>query len=188
MSSSLERQMWVENAVKCFRQHFTECGWIVPENVRVSVGIPKGMHGQKKAIGQCWSDKSTSDGYYEIFTSPEQGKEKDHLETIAHELVHATVGTQEGHRGKFKECALAIGFVGKMTTTPAGEKMAHCVKMIINSIGFYPAGRLDISQRKKKATYMLKCQCPECGYVVRTTAQWLALGDPICPVDKVGMN
>lgn len=188
MSTSINRQAWIEKAVTAFRVHFKECGWTIPDNVRISVGIPKGMHGSKKAIGQCWSDTVTSDGYYEIFTSPEQGKEVDHLETIAHELVHATVGTKEGHRGKFKVCALDVGFVSPMTSTPAGEKMKNTIQAIINSIGYYPAGALDISQRKKKQTYMIKCQCPECGYVVRTTAQWLAQGDPICPVDNVGMN
>lgn len=77
MSTSLERQMWLEKVVLALRQHFLDCGWTVPHNVRVSIGIPKGMHGQKKAIGQCWSDRATSDGYYEIFSSPEQGAEFD---------------------------------------------------------------------------------------------------------------
>lgn len=188
MSTSLERQMWIEKAVQCFRIHFQECGWTIPQNVRVSIGIPKGMHGQKKAIGQCWSDRATSDGYYEIFSSPEQGQEFDHLETIAHELIHATVGTEAGHKGLFKLCALDVGFVGPMTTTPSGDKMKAAIQRIINSIGFYPAGKLNINDRKKKKTYMIKCECSACGYVVRTTQQWLAYGDPICPVDKIGMN
>ena len=188
MSSSFERQRWLERVVIHLRQHFHECWWNVPDNVRVSVGIPKGMHGSKKAIGQCWSDKASSDGFYEIFSSPEQGLEFEHIETLAHELIHATVGTQEGHKGKFKACALAIGFVGPMTSTPSGDKMKACINKIISMVGPYPAGKLNINNRKKVKTYMIKCQCPECGYTVRTTQQWLAYGDPICPVDNVGMN
>lgn len=187
-ASSIERQMWCENAVKAFRSHFAECGYAIPDNVRVSVGIPKGQHGSKKAIGQCWSDKVSADGHYEIFTSPEQGREVDHLETIAHELVHATAGTEAGHKGLFKLCALAVGFKMPMTTTPADTKMSECIKRIINSIGYYPAGALDIIQRKKKGTYMLKCACPACDYVVYTTQKHLQKGDPICPVDGSGMN
>lgn len=187
MSTSLERQMWCEKAVGHFRNHFADCWWTIPQNVRISVGIPK-HSGHKKAIGQCWPVEASTDGFYELFTSPEQGNEIDHLETIAHELVHATVGTKVGHRGPFKACAEAVGFIGPMTTTPAGPLMKKVCQNIVNSIGYFPAGALDITQRKKKATYLLKCQCPECGYTVRTTAQWLALGDPICPVDKVGMN
>lgn len=188
MSTSLERQMWIEKVVLALRQHFLDCGWTVPNNVRVSIGIPKGMHGSKKAIGQCWSYKASSDGYYEIFSSPEQGREFDHIETLAHELIHATVGTEAGHKGLFKLCALDIGFIPPMTSTPSGEKMKECIKRIINSVGFYPAGKLNTDIRKKKGTYLIKCECPECGYVVRTTEKWLAYGDPICPVDNVGMN
>lgn len=188
MTNSLERQMWLEKAVVGFRGHFLDCGWTIPNNVRVSVGIPKGMHGQKKAIGQCWSDKVVSDGHYEIFSSPEQGHEVDHLETIAHELIHATVGTEQGHKGLFKVCAIDVGFKGPMTSTHSDDKMKDAIRRIMNSIGYYPAGRLDISQRKKKATYLIKCECPACGYTVRTTAKWLAEGDPICPVDKIGMQ
>ncbi len=187
MSTSIARQQWVENAVSAFRLHFIACGWNVPDNVRISVGIPK-YSGHVKAIGQCWPVEASSDGYYEIFCSPEQGTEEMHLETIAHELVHATVGTAAGHKGEFRACALAIGFESPMTTTPAGDRMKAAIKAIINSIGYYPAGKLDLTQRKKKGTYLIKCECPSCGYVVRTTEKWLALGDPICPVDQVGMN
>ncbi len=187
-TSSSSRQEWLEKAVYNFRLHFSEHGYTVPDNIRISVGIPKGMHGSKKAIGQCWSPKMSSDGFYELFVSPELGKEKDVLETIAHEMIHATVGIEAGHKGTFKTCAMAVGFIGPMTSTPAGDGMLKVCQAIINSIGYYPAGSLDISQRKKKKTYMIKCECGICGYVVRTTAQWLAMGDPICPVDNVGMN
>jgi hypothetical protein len=187
-STSVDRQMWIESAVKQFRKHFDDNGWKVPEEVRISIGIPKGMHGSKKAIGQCWSNILSSDGHYEIFVSPELGKEVDVLETIAHELIHATVGTEEGHKGKFKTCALCIGFQGPMTTTPPDQKMIFKCEEIIKTIGPYPAGTLDLTGRKKKATYLIKCECPECGYVVRTTAKWLEVGDPICPVDDCAMQ
>lgn len=180
--------MWLEKATVAFRQHFLDCGWTIPDNVRVSIGIPKGMHGQKKAIGQCWSNRATSDNYYEIFSSPEQGREFDHLETLAHELIHATVGTEAGHKGLFKLCALDVGFVGPMTTTPSGDKMKAAIQRIINSIGYYPAGKLNINERKKKGTYLIKCECSICGYLTYTTKKWLAEGDPVCPTDGIGMN
>ena len=33
---------------------------------------------------------------------------------------------------------------------------------------------------------MIKCMCVECGYTVRTSSKWLAIGAPICPVDFHG--
>jgi hypothetical protein len=188
MSTSIKRQEWIESAVKQFRMHFADNYWTVPDNGRISVGIPKGMHGSKKAIGQCWSNICSTDDYYEIFVSPELGKEIDVLETIAHELCHAVVGTQEGHKGNFKKCALDVGFKAPMTTTPPDEKMVVACQRIIAKIGPYPAGALNISNRKKKGTYLLKCQCPMCGYTVRTTEKWLAEGFPICPTDEVPMD
>lgn len=187
MSTSLERQQWCEKAVFHFREHFSSKWWTIPQNVRISVGIPK-HSGHKKAIGQCWPMQASSDGFYEIFTSPEQGSEQMHLETIAHELVHATVGTEAGHKGAFKACATAVGFIGPMTSTPAGPEMIKACQNIINSIGYYPAGRLDITQRKKKGTYLLKCECPQCDYITYTTAKHLAKGSPLCPLHCVGME
>lgn len=46
----------------------------------------------------------------------------------------------------------------------------------------------EIKEKPKKKTYMLKCACPICDYIVYTTAKHLDKGDPICPVDGEGMN
>lgn len=35
---------------------------------------------------------------------------------------------------------------------------------------------------KKQTTRMLKCECPQCGYTVRTTRKWLDVAVPVCPV------
>ena len=34
----------------------------------------------------------------------------------------------------------------------------------------------------KQTTRMLKCECPACGYTVRTTRKWLDIAVPTCPV------
>lgn len=38
-----------------------------------------------------------------------------------------------------------------------------------------------------QGTRMLKCQCPECGYTVRTTRKWIDVATPVCPVDGAEM-
>ncbi len=45
--SSVVRHHWVETALAAFRVHFKECGYDVPEKVRVSVGFPKTKHNNK---------------------------------------------------------------------------------------------------------------------------------------------
>lgn len=188
MSTSAERHAWIEKVHATLRVHFADCWYTVPDNVRVSVGIPKGLHGSKKAIGQCWSDTASKDSWFEIFVSPELDKSNDVIETIAHELVHATVGNEHGHKGEFKNCALAVGFKMPMTTTPADDKMIAFMAGLVQTIGEYPAGGLNINRRKKQATYLIKCECEMCGYPVRVTKKWIdAVGAPICPVDQTAM-
>lgn len=95
MTSSAQRQQWIESAAQMFRKHFEWCGYTIPNNVRLSIGIPKGRHGGKKAVGQCWSNRMSSDDHFEIFASPEYGHKGTPdanvtsymLETIAHELI-----------------------------------------------------------------------------------------------------
>jgi hypothetical protein len=33
----------------------------------------------------------------------------------------------------------------------------------------------------KPGSRLLKCECPACGYTIRTTQKWLDIGTPTCP-------
>lgn len=189
-SPSIVRQEWIEEAVRMFREHFAANWWTVPEKVRISVGFPIGVKDGKRKLGQCMHCIHSADSHTEIFLSPDHRGTQEVLETIAHELIHATVEganpgpdyKPQGHKGKFKTCALAIGFKGPMTSTPADQKMLDIIKVITDKIGEFPAGVLSMVGRKKKATYLLKCECETCGYVARVTAKWIdQAGTPICP-------
>lgn len=112
-SPSMIRQKYIEEAASMFKQHFKDNWWTVPNNVRLSIGVPVGNRDGKKKLGICHGLEASQDGHYEIFINPEftnADSTVEILETIAHELVHATVNVS-GHRGKFKACALAFGFL-----------------------------------------------------------------------------
>lgn len=186
-SPSIIRQEWLEQSVVFFRDHFKANWWIVPDNVRVSIGFPVGAKDGKRILGQCFPQEFSNDNHWEIFISPNYIDTKEILETVAHEMVHATV-IDKGHRGKFKQCAIAIGFIEPMTATPAGDKMLEVINSIIEAIGQYPAGNLNLENRKKQATNLKKVECPNCGYVCRVTMKWInKLGEPICPLDEIQM-
>lgn len=186
-SPSIIRQEWIEQAAIMFKEHFKHYWWTVPDNVRLSIGFPVGAKDGKRILGQCINKMYSNDGHWEIFISPNYTNSVEILETIAHELVHATVEVP-GHRGKFKNCALAIGFEAPMTFTPAGPRMIKVIEDIIAAIGEFPAGDLNLSARKKQATNLKKCECPECGYIARVTMKWIdKLGEPICPLDEIQM-
>lgn len=190
ISPSMERQQWIEKALKALRGHFAFYGYKVPENIRVTIGWPVGG---RKRIGECHYSENSKDEHFELFISPELGKSSkygDHpvIEVIAHEICHTIAGPKAGHKRPFKIVATAIGLEGKMTSTKPGPAMQTFIETFEKEHGPYPAGALTRSMVKKKATYMIKCLCSECDYQVYTTAKHLDKGDPICPIDNVGMS
>lgn len=187
MSASMERHEWLEASHKALIEKFAGHGYKVPKNVRVSVGFPK-LHGRSKAIGECWSSENSADKHFEIFVSPTLEDSETILGVVAHELGHATVGHACGHRGEFKTCALAIGLTGKMTATVPGPEFKKWSDRFLTDQGPYPAGKINMNGRKKKQTYLVKCECPDCGYIVRTTEKWLWYGAPICPCNNEPMS
>ena len=189
MASSIERQQWLENGVQALREHFAGAGYTIPDNVRVSIGFPHGRGGKGKAIGQCWDSVASTDKHHEIFVSPILAISSRVLGVLAHELVHATVGVSAGHKGAFKQCALAIGLEGKMTATEESQEFRKWAGVFVATHGEYPAGALNDATRKKQSTRLLKCECGECGYVARVTSKWIEeAGAPLCPCNQEPMQ
>lgn len=100
--TSAERHAWLEKAVEWVRPKFEAVGSPIPKNVRVSIGFTGSRMGQK-AIGACWYPEAVSDGHAEIFIGPHtKGGPSEIVGVIIHELVHAAVGKEAGHKGPFK--------------------------------------------------------------------------------------
>jgi hypothetical protein len=183
ITSSLERQQWLEAVVEALRRRFADVGYTIPEKVRTTIGWPK-RKASCGAIGECWSTEASSDQHAECFISPQLTEGARIIDVLAHELVHATVGTAAGHGKPFKQCALKIGLQGPMRSTTAGPDFRVWVETLIGCIGPYPAGFL--TDTPKQGTRMLKCQCRACGYVCRVARCWLDVaGPPICPADRI---
>ena len=186
---SLLRAQWLEEVTEALRGLFTAKGFTVPANVRFGVGWPKGSHGRAQTLGQCWPAVASADGHFEIFLTPTLGT-KDTMSiigTLAHELDHATVGCECGHKGPFKHCALAIGLTGKMTATTEGPLFRAWANPLIARIGDFPAGALADAPPgyRPQGTRMIRCVCEQCGYLARTTRRWIAeAGTPLCPSHK----
>jgi len=185
ITPSLERQQWLERAVEAMRNRFIGAGYTVPQKIRVSIGWPK-RAASCGAIGECWATEASSDRHAELFVSPELTEGGRILDVLAHELVHATVGTAAGHKRPFKQCALKIGLRGPMRSTTASPEFTAWAEALMQRVGAYPAGYL--TDTPKQGTRMLKCECSTCGYTVRITRKWLTLaGPPICPTDRIAL-
>lgn len=188
------REQWLESAVALMRPLFTHAGYQIPK-VRVSCGWPssRGLSAKRKALGECWSTESAEDKISQIFISPWLKKVDDAygvFPVLAHEVVHAVVGHKAKHGATFRKCALAIGLEGKMTATSGGKEFLGRSQEWLKQLGEYPHARLNPASRptKKQTTRMVKCECKECGYSVRTSRKWLEqAGASLCPCNKKPM-
>jgi hypothetical protein len=187
----MTREEWLNQLAENLRPLFDAVGTTVPDRVRVSVGWPsaRGLAAKKRTIGQCWSPKCSADQATEIFISPWLGDGGMVAETLLHEMIHAAVGTEVGHKGAFVACGKKLGFTAPWKSTPAsGELKAKLAGLLP---GDYPHAALDSipDGKKKQSTRMVKVVCAGCGYTARTTRKWLdEAGAPICPCNQEPME
>lgn len=177
------REEWLAYVTNESRPAFKTAGFPIPKQVRFSIGFTSsGARG--RAIGECWTPKASADSHAEIFIKPTESVPDRVGGILWHELVHAAVGNEHGHKGDFKKAINALGFEGKAThALPSEATMRKALRPILKRAGKLPHASLDtmVTTRKKQPTRLLKAQCPECGYVVRVTGKWLQeVGLPYC--------
>lgn len=211
------REAWLRAAIEVFRPRFETVGFPLPESIRISVGFGStgARQESKKVLGVTYSRACTDDKVNEIFISPEDADTSSMLETVLHELIHASLDNEDGHEGRFAEIATRLGFTGPMTATPPSIELAAELVTIAAALGEYPGSAMKIrvgagqpvpvgpdgrpvkihSGPGTQTTRMIKvsCQHPVCdakGYTVRMTRKWIELyGAPFCPgSDVVGAS
>ena len=189
------RESWLNRVALGMAPLFDALEAPLPARVRVAIGFTsRGAKG--KAIGECWDNRLSGDGHFEIFIRPDLAYAPDAMPAqiaaiLAHELVHAAVGIPAGHGKTFKRVALGLGLVGPMRATTPGEAFLASVAPILDAAGPLPHARLDTAGEttapKKQTTRLLKCDCATCGYTVRTARKWLEqAGAPLCPIEGHG--
>jgi hypothetical protein len=182
----MNREAWLHAVADKLAGSFKQHGYPIPAKVRLACGFPstRGIAARNRASGECWSDALSADGHHEILISPVIADGMKVTATLAHELIHAAVGVQHGHKGPFRKLALAIGLEGKMPSTTAGEAFKRLLQPILDEVGPYSHAELSVAsdRRKKQTTRLIKCQCASCGYVARVARSWLVTsGAPHCP-------
>lgn len=177
------REAWLTALVSEIRPAFEAIGFPLPALIRVTCGFPsRHARSLNRAIGEHWSPSASSDGTHEILISPVEDDPVKVAAILFHELSHAACGNT--HRGDFVAAVRMLHLEGKPTSTFAGQKFHDEWSALIDSLGPYPHAALRVgADRKVQSTRMLKACCPQCGYTIRLTAKWQALGLPICPVD-----
>ncbi|WP_269717200.1 SprT-like domain-containing protein [Caulobacter sp. NIBR2454] len=189
------RESWLNGVAAGMAPLFEALGAPLPDRVRVAIGFTSAGR-RSRAIGECWDNRRSADGHFEIFIRPDLAHAPDAMPAqiaaiLAHELVHAAVGIKAGHGKSFKRVALGLGLVGPMRATTPGEAFLATVAPILAAAGPLPHARLDTggltTAPRKQAVRMLKCECLACGYTVRTARKWLeTAGAPLCPIPGHG--
>jgi len=194
----MNRESYLRALAEGFEPLFQAHGAALPA-YRVTCGWPSrsALSEKTRRIGECWPDCASADQTHEIIISMGLDDPIEVAGVLAHEMVHAAVGCEHGHRAPFKRLALSIGLVGKMTDTTAGDAFKQYAQPVIDKLGPYPHARLDGTNKRKQGTRMIKASCDECaaesengqGYTVRLTRKWLdQVGPPICPAHKTTMT
>ncbi|KMS50395.1 transcription elongation protein SprT [Novosphingobium barchaimii LL02] len=189
------RESWLNRVAVGMAPLFDVLDTPLPDRIRVAIGFTSA--GRKgKAIGECWDNRLSADGHFEIFIRPDLAHAPDAMPAqiaaiLAHELVHAAVGIAAGHGKAFKRIATGLGLIGPMRATTPGEGFLGAVAPILAAAGPLPHARLDTDGEttapKKQPARMLKCECQACGYTVRTARKWLeTAGAPLCPIADHG--
>lgn len=170
--AGLNREAWLTEATNLMRPWFAAAGHPLPAKVHCSVGFPSSgaLARNRRKIGQCWSMSVSEDGHPHVFLHPELpedaklkgGKRDAHctvLPVLVHELVHAAVGTECGHKGAFVRLARELGLEGKPTATFAGVELLGRLDKLRKKLGPYPHAVLKAGERKRQATRMKLMEC-----------------------------
>ena len=94
------RESWLNRVAAGMAPLFEALAAPLPARVRVAIGFTSaGAKG--KAIGECWDNRLSADGHFEIFIRPDLAHAPDAMPAqiaaiLAHELVHAAVGIPAG--------------------------------------------------------------------------------------------
>jgi hypothetical protein len=181
----IHREPWLAKFIELIRSYFAALGYPLPDKIRIACGYPsrQALRGRRQSFGECWPPEASEDGTVEIFINPYVSDPLEAAATALHELAHAAVGTEHGHRGPFKQLIRRLGLEGKPTSTYAGASLQVRLNALIEEhLGPYPHATLDgVRHRKTQGTRLIKCACPACGYTARITRRWIMVGVPMCP-------
>lgn len=136
-STAANRETWLNNLAALMAPAFADLSAPLPA-YRIAVGFPSsGM--KSNAIGECWDAKASGDNTFEIFIRPDKADPLEVAFVLAHELVHAAVGLQHGHKGEFARVALALGFPRPLTTAaPPTGKLLEWLSGLLPQVGPLP--------------------------------------------------
>lgn len=173
------REAWLRSAYAMLRKELLP---EAPEAVAVTWGFPSrgATSRRKRRIGECWGRsgiKGKVEGDHVILVSPTITEPAEIVDTLLHEMVHASLPEGTGHRKGFSQLAARVGLVKPWTATTASPELKVKIGAILAKLGPWPGGALVA--RPKEKSRQLKAVC-KCGRILRLSAKVAAEGEVIC--------
>jgi hypothetical protein len=181
----ITREEWLQLAVTEIRQYLTQVASVKVPDVNVSIGW--GVSKPKDTRGECWPAGASTDGRNNIFISPRINNVHTILSVLLHECIHAALDcVKPAHGAKFAKVAKDAGLEEPWSTATCGPEAIAFVEQLKDELPSYPLAAIQLGdpKDKKQTTRLVKVWCGDCGYTLRTTAKWLAVGLPTCPCGR----
>jgi hypothetical protein len=168
----MTREQWLTvAAIRLGRTVVSLTSAEAPENVRWSVGIPskkrgRGAQGAGQGLFSVHASGESTGGQREVFISP----------TLDGERAGAAV--------LIALCEIAAATGGRASGLTL-ENAAPVADAVLRTMPTYPHDAMRDTRTAGGSTgsRLIKAACPACGYTVRVTRKWIAVGLPICPTD-----
>jgi len=158
----------------------------IRDKLKVSCSFIKGVRGSKnKTVGVHYNPVLSKNGFHEMMIEPSIDDSIEAVGILIHELTHAIQrhmfgDTVKAHGKEFKKIATAVGLTGKMTATVVSDDLKATIQTWIDEIGKYPHSSLNLSERKKQSTRMIKLFCDN-GFIARASRTAIEnYGVPYC--------
>jgi hypothetical protein len=180
------RESWLAAAVALVRPRVeTFAGASLPARIRIACGFPSTFT-RSGTLAECWADTESADSTFEVLISPTLADPVQVLAQVLGAIAHTAPGAMSPTSNTYTALAADLGLcpVGDTWRQVQGaEDFSATYSSALYELGAYPHAPILTGTKKTQSTRMLKATCPTCGYTVRLSAKWAALGLPTCPTD-----
>lgn len=172
------REEWLTAALGIIRARVPG----VASRVRVACGFPS-TYTRSGTLSECWPDQASKDGTWEVLISPTVALPTEVFTLLLGSVLHTLPGAASKTSNTYRSACLDAGLApadDSWKSLTGTEYLWETCGADLEGLGPYPHAEIQAGTKKVQTTRMLKLTCPQCGYIVRTTARWLSTGVPTC--------
>ena len=181
----MNREQWLTEMAKEMEPLYKLKGYpLSGYRLTCSWPVQRAVSTKGRRLGECHAPVTSKSGVAEIYISPLLYDPLEVSGVVCHELIHAAVGVEAQHKGKFIAACKNLGLTkGKPTSAMPGDRLNDQLKKIIERLGPYPHAGVELKMRevKKSSGSGIKVKCGACGCNFRMSPKWLnESGAPTC--------